>query len=104
MSEFLNRFSFQASKLNAQIIACIVVIWLAVLWCAIASILAQPFTRTQRIFWVCVVVLLPLVGLLAYLPFSFRREDLPPIFAIKPKDRAKRSARRSGGTGEGSNA
>lgn len=90
MSELLSRFSFDTGKLTLQVLACALFIWGAVLWCAISSILSQPFSRPQRIFWLGAVILLPLAGLLAYLPFSFRREDLPHIFASRPKDRLKR--------------
>lgn len=90
MSEILNRFSFDTGKLTLQVLVCALVIWGAVVWCAISSILVQPFSRPQRIFWIAMVVAVPLIGLLAYLPFSFRREDLPPIFASRPKDRPRK--------------
>ena len=95
MSELLNRFSFQASKFNAQIAACFSVLWLVVLWCVVASILAQPFSPRQRLFWIAVVVFVPLFGVLAYLPFSFKREDLPQFFAMKTqKDRQKKASKK----------
>ncbi len=90
MSELLNRFSFQAAKFNGQVFLACLGIWLLVLWCAISSILAQPFTPRQRRFWLAVVIFLPLIGLLAYLPFSFCREDLPSMFLMRHKDRPKR--------------
>ena len=97
MSELLNRFSFQASKFNAQLAACFSFLWLVVLWCVIASILAQPFSPRQRLFWIAVVVCLPLLGVLAYLPFSFKREDLPQFFVMKTqKDRQKKASRKGG--------
>jgi hypothetical protein len=99
MSELLNRFSFQASKFNAQIAACFLFLWLVVLWCVIASILAQPFSPRQRLFWIAIVVFLPLFGVLAYLPFSFKREDLPQFFVMKTqKDRQKRAAKKGANT------
>ena len=99
MSELLNRFSFQASKFNPQIAACFGFLWLVVLWCVIASILAQPFSSRQRLFWIGIVVLLPLFGVLAYLPFSFKREDLPQFFVMKTqKDRHKKGSKKPGNT------
>ena len=97
MSELLNRFSFQASKFNAQMVACFAFLWIVVLWCVVASILAQPFSPRQRIFWIAIVVFVPLLGVLANLPFSFRREDLPQFFVMKTqKDRQKKTSRRGG--------
>ena len=68
----------------------LIVIWLAVLACIISSILTQPFDRRQRIFWIAMVVLLPGLGVLAYLPFTFHKEELPHMFQRK----SSRSRRR----------
>ena len=94
MSELFNRFTYQDAKFNTQVVLACLGVWLIVLWCAISSILSQPFTRRQRQFWLAVVILLPVIGLLAYLPFSFRREDLPHAFLMKQKDRPKRASSR----------
>ena len=55
-------------------------IWVCVISCVVSSILNQPFDRKQRVFWVTVVILFPVLGVLAYLPFAFRKENLPVIF------------------------
>lgn len=64
-------------------------IWVCVIGCVISSILSQSSDRNQRIFWIAIVVLLPVVGVLAYLPFACNRKDLPLIFMNKPKRPAK---------------
>jgi hypothetical protein len=101
MSEILNRFSLQAVKLNWQLVLTACVLWLIVVGCAVSSIRAQPFEKRQRVFWIAIVVCLPILGLLAYLPFSFNKEELPHIFLPKKsrKDRAsgKTSSRPSAG-------
>jgi lysylphosphatidylglycerol synthetase-like protein (DUF2156 family) len=88
MSEFLHRFSLHSAKFNTQVVLFALLIWLVVVACAVTSILGQPFSKRQRLFWLAVVIFLPLVGVLAYLPFSFRREELPHAFLMK-KDRPK---------------
>jgi hypothetical protein len=95
MSEFLNRFTFQLTKLTTQVWAAAIAIWLAVLICAIASIRNQPFSRRQRLVWYVLVTVIPIFGLLAYLPFSIRRDELPTAFLgrVSSKDR-KRSSQR----------
>ena len=93
MSDFFNRFSLQSVKFGSAVGVCMAAIWLSVLWCTIASIWTQPFSRRQRTFWIVLVIALPLVGVLAYLPFSFRREDLPLAFLLRAKDRTVRSRR-----------
>ena len=101
MSELLNRFSLSSAKWNTEIALCLLALWLAIVGCAISSVCAQPFTAAQRRFWILVVIFLPIVGVLAYLPFSFRREDLPNAFMMKSKDRHKKHKRPgaiSGGT------
>src|SRR5688500_10684712 len=95
MSELLSRFTFQESKLTTQIWMVAVGIWIAILLCTISSILAQPFTKKQRAFWILLVTFVPILGLLAYLPFSIRRDELPTAFLIRgsAKDRKKGNSR-----------
>lgn len=70
MRESFNRFSLDAVKFNSQMLICLVAIWLVVTGTAISSIYSQPFSKKQRLFWVLLVIFLPVVGLLIYLPFS----------------------------------
>jgi phospholipase D-like protein len=74
MSEFLNRFSFSSAQSSTEIAICTGVLWALMVWCAITSIRAQPFNMTTRRFWIVVVIAVPILGLLAYLPFSLTRE------------------------------
>jgi len=101
MSEILNRFSLEAAKFNGQVFLSLLVIWVCIVCCAIISINSQSFSERQRRYWIWTVVGLPLLGLLAYLPFSIRREDLPQVFLMKiQKDRAMRKdTKRSPGRG-----
>ena len=95
MRELFSRFTFQESKLTTQIWVFATFLWLVVLSCAIASICAQPFSKRQRFIWISLVVLIPFLGLLAYLPFSIRRDELPTAFLIRgsAKDRKKSNRR-----------
>ena len=90
MSHILNHFSLQAAKWNGGVVFALLFIWAGVLACVISSILSQPFDRIQRIFWIALVVLLPFLGVLSYLPFAFRKEELPHIFQRKKKKRQRR--------------
>ena len=83
MSEIFTRFSFDAVKFNGQIFAFLIVIWLVVLGCTISGILSQSFSRRHQAFWIVLVIALPLVGVLAYLPFSFKKDNLPHIFQTR---------------------
>jgi hypothetical protein len=85
MTEFLDRFSFDAPKMNAQILACLVLVWLLVLVCGILSINSQPFSSRQRWFWILVIVCLPCVGLLCYLPFSLNKDRLSKLYRGKAR-------------------
>jgi len=94
MSELLNRFSLEAAKFNRQVFLSLLLIWIAIVACAIVSINSQGFSDRQRRLWIWIIVGVPLLGLLAYLPFSVRREDLPQVFLMKiHKDRALKKAK-----------
>lgn len=97
MSEYLSRFTFQPSKMTSQIWMVAAAIWLAVLVCTIASIMAQPFSKKQRAVWILIVTFVPILGLLAYLPFSIRRDELPTAFLMRgsSKDSKKNQSRLS---------
>jgi len=85
MSEMLNKFSWDAVKWNSQTAACVLFIWFIVLASAISSVISQPFTKKQRTFWVLLILCLPVVGLLAYLPFSLTESRYPLLFNFKKK-------------------
>jgi len=88
MSEILNRFSLEAAKFNGQVFLSLLLLWAAIVYCAILSINSQGFSQRQRRLWIWIILCVPLLGLLAYLPFSVRREDLPQVFLMKiQKDR-----------------
>ena len=53
---------------------CLVAIWLVVVGTVVSSILSQPFSAKQRFFWIGMVVCVPIIGVLAYLPFSVTEE------------------------------
>lgn len=91
MNSILDRFPLESIKWNEQVMIAVIVLWLAVVGCAISSVLSQPFERARRTFWICLIVALPVFGLLAYLPFSFRGEPLMQVF----KNRAPKKNRRS---------
>jgi hypothetical protein len=95
MSEFLSRFTFQIDKLTGQVWIIAVVLWAAIVACAISSILNQPFSPRQRAVWLILVTLIPIFGLLAYLPFSIRRDDLPTAFLGRPSGKDRRRAQRA---------
>jgi len=100
MIELLQKFSLQNAKFNAATYSIILIVWLLVLACAATSILSHPFTARQRIFWLGVIIAAPVIGILAYLPFSLNKEDLPQIFRIKrPKKPARISELTETGTG-----
>ncbi len=72
-------------------------IWLAVLICTVASIIAQPFSKKQRAIWILLVVCVPILGLLAYLPFSIRRDELPTAFLMRGSSKdSKRNPKQLG--------
>lgn len=90
MREFIDRFSLESIKFDAQVGIALVVIWLLVLGCATTSILQRyPKTHT-RLTWLAIVYLVPVLGLLIYLPFAFHLEKYPDLLIWrKPGGKSK---------------
>jgi hypothetical protein len=82
-------------RIDSVTISFVLVIWLLIATCVVSSVLHQPFTKKQRLFWILFVLGAPMIGVLAYLPFSFNKEEVPDIFLM----RNKRGKHRSGGGG-----
>jgi hypothetical protein len=83
MSEILNRFSLETAKFNGQVFLSLFLIWVAMVTCGIISLNSQGFSERQRRLWMWIIIGVPLLGLLAYLPFSVRREDLPQLLLLR---------------------
>jgi len=81
-------------RIDPVVLLGLLAVWLIIIACVISSILHQPFTKKQRFFWIVFVVCVPMVGILAFLPFSFNKEEIPDIFLMKHKKK-----KHSGGGG-----
>ncbi len=80
MLEYFYKFSWDSIKFDYQVLACLILVWTAVVVCAVFSIMSRPFNLWQRAFWITLIVGLPAVGLLFYLPFSLKAESSPEVF------------------------
>jgi len=84
MLELLSRFRPDPDKIGFAVVFCLVVIWLIVAGCSIASVRSQKFSRLRQLGWILGIVCLPIIGLMLYLPFSFRKEGDPLLLSIFP--------------------
>ena len=92
--KLLYRFDFQAAHWDMRVAAFLFLVWLVILACAISSIRSQGFSPAQERLWIGLVVFLPLVGLLAYLPFSVRHDEMPHYFRFRSSKNRQRTATR----------
>jgi hypothetical protein len=90
LEKIISKFSLQTMRIDFQVIACLVILWLLITGCTVSSILSKPFSQKQRNFWLVIVMAFPLLGILAYLPFSINKEDVPDIFLMKQQKKGKR--------------
>lgn len=76
MNAILSRFSFDPSKIDGKILAILVLLWAVTLACGVSSVLSHgaDFTRKQRVGWLLLLIFVPVLGLLVYLPFSLKRD------------------------------
>jgi len=82
MLEKLRRIDFTQPNITPEIIVFTLLIWISVLGCVIWSILEQPKPKLVKTFWIAVVVCLPLLGVLLYLPFSLSQMGFFPFFGF----------------------
>lgn len=82
MSDFIfKRFSLDSAKTDGLTWILAVLVWMLVVACAVSSIYKQFSDAKQRRTWTLLVICLPILGLLWYLPFSFKKEDYPFLFS-----------------------
>lgn len=91
--KLLYRFDPQTAHWDARVAAFLPLVWILILICAISSIRSQSMGPGQQRFWIAVVILLPVIGLLAYLPFAVKADDMPHYFRFRSKDRHRHGAR-----------
>ena len=92
MGEIINILSRQftlqsANAHSAQVWFCVAAIWIIVVICTLTSIYSRPFSRAMKAWWSAIVVLAPLLGVLAYLPFSVSGELFPYLGFWRPTKR-----------------
>ncbi len=85
--KLLYRFDFETAHWDARVAILLALIWVLILVCAISSIRSQQLSPAQQRLWIGVVTFVPVIGLLAYLPFSVKHDDMPHYFRFRPKDR-----------------
>jgi hypothetical protein len=65
------------------VLLCALALWLVVIICVVTSVLSQPFTSKQKKTWIMAILGIPIFGLMAYLPFSIRKDNHPFLFQAK---------------------
>ena len=58
------------SDINLQNLLLVLLLWLVLAATGVASVLGRNMDWTTKKFWLIMIVFLPPIGLLAYLPFS----------------------------------
>jgi len=76
LTNFFNKFDFTAPNITGEVLFFVSLIWCVVVACAVWSVCVKMRTWPARLFWILVVVALPVAGLLLYLPFSMDSDAL----------------------------
>jgi uncharacterized membrane protein YhaH (DUF805 family) len=95
MQKLIYAFDYSSIKFNTQILLCLIGIWVVIVGCVISSINARPFSDKERRFWILLVTFVPVIGTLAYLPFSFHHDELPPFLMPRHRQNRRRKRRTS---------
>lgn len=76
MQSFLSKLTFDGENFNYQVQIALALIWLIILGCAYHSILCQQISASKKKMWMLIVTVLPVFGIIIYLPFSVDHEHL----------------------------
>lgn len=76
MSHLLQKITLTGENFSLIVVAAVLFVWLMVLACAYHSILSQQIAASKKKMWLYIVTLLPIFGLVVYLPFSIDKEHL----------------------------
>ena len=88
----LNRFSLSGDTFHWQVVAALIFLWMLVVLCTLHSISTQKTSETRKRFWMILVVVLPILGVLVYLPYAIDKERLASMaFFGKEKSSSSRS-------------
>ncbi len=86
IEKILNKFDFSNPKTDLEVIVGLIIIWALLVGATLHSIYTQKIPMRKKIFWWIIVLCLPLIGVLIYLPFSLKDELFPIIgFWREPK-------------------
>ena len=79
MRDFIDRFSLESIKFDAQTGIALALIWLVILGCAWASVCERFSSTRKRVLWLLMIIFLPVIGLLIYLPFALHLDKYPDL-------------------------
>ena len=92
-----SRFGFNPIQWNVWMVLGFLLVWSLVVACAVHSIFHQALDRKQQKFWMWMVIAVPVLGLLCYLPFSFEWDRNAYFLAWrKKKEKTEKSPRHDG--------
>lgn len=80
-------FTLESANTNMQTLTCAVVIWMTVVICTVTSIWSRPFSFSAKVCWAIIVLFIPLLGVLCYLPFAASGELFPVTGFWRPTKR-----------------
>lgn len=87
MNTLLDRFEFSidAAKMDKLSWAIFIFAWFVVVASAIGSVIAHRnrFTNRQKWFWLVMIVCVPFLGVLAYLPASIMKDGYSLLKSTK---------------------
>lgn len=77
IEKIMGKFDFANPHFTTDLALLLLVIWVGLVGCCIWSILGQRYSFYLKLIWIVLVVALPGLGMLLYLPFSLKDELFP---------------------------
>jgi len=98
MGKIFDRFEYRIDSVKMDDVSWMIFIgaWLVVVACSLGSVYAHHnrFTKRQRRMWVAIILGLPLIGVLLYLPSSIIRDGYNILKSTKKDGKSRGDSNR----------
>ena len=90
MIQLVLRFlTFNAQNLIPEVWVILVVLWVGLVFFSVTSVVSLNISASGKVFWLALIVILPIFGLFIYCIRCIIRSESPVFRSVPPRNKAK---------------